>query len=100
VAKLLRELDAIHFFDDPEIAKQPSRYPPDASHNVIAATLGDKRQRIALWREPAPTTQPADRFEEIWSQARKLIADRVPKEGQAIEKIDERIFDVGRAPRK
>ena len=96
VDKLLKELDAIHFFDDPELAKSRP-VPVDASQRVMSARFGEKQQRISTWREP--TTQPADRFEEIWSEARRLISARVPKDGVAIEKLDERIFDIGRAAR-
>jgi hypothetical protein len=102
VEKLLKELDAIGVFDDPELTK-PRPMPVDAGQRVMAARLGQKQQRISTWREPAAaagTTQPADRFGQVWTQARKLIEQRVPKEGEPIEKIDQRIFDIARAARK
>ena len=101
VKKLAADLDALQFFTDEELNKQPNRYPPDASYTAVAATFGDKRQRLALWR--APTTQPADadRFVQLFIKARALINQlgESGEKGEPVETIDEKIFDVGRRPR-
>jgi hypothetical protein len=100
VKKLGADLDALKFYTDEELKKQPNRYPPDASYTAVAATFGEKRQRLALWR--APTTQPADadRFVQVFIKARALI-NRLGEgeKGELVETIDEKIFAVGRKPR-
>src|SRR5690242_11596569 len=50
VERLLKELDAIHFFDDPELSKARP-VPVDASRRVMCACFGEKQQRISTWRE-------------------------------------------------
>ena len=101
IKKLAADLDALKFFTDEELNKQPNRYPPDASYTAVAATFAEKRQRLALWR--APTTQPAeaDRFVQVFMKARALINQlgEASDKGEAVETIDEKIFDVGRKPR-
>ena len=96
IKQLAADLDALKFFTDEELKKQPNRYPPDASYTAVAAAFADKHQRLALWR--APTTQPADadRFVQIFVKARALIDKLGEAKGEPVEKIDERIFDVGR----
>ena len=96
VKKLAADLDAIEFFTDEELNKQPNRYPPDASYTAVAAAFADKRQRLALWR--APTTQPAeaDRFVQIFIRARALIDKLGEEKGEPVEKVDDEIFRVGR----
>jgi len=97
--KLAADLDALKFFTDAEINKQPSRYPPDASHTAVGAAFDDKRQRLALWR--APTTQPADadRFVQVFIKAREFINKLGAEQGEPVEEIDNAIFRVGQKPR-
>jgi hypothetical protein len=99
VKQLAADLDALKFFTDEELNKQPNRYPPDASYTAVAAAIADKRQRLALWR--APTTQPADadRFVQIFMKARAVIDKLGEEKGEPVEKIDERIFHVGQPKR-
>ena len=92
VDKLVKDLDAIHFFDDAEVNHHRTRYPPDAGHTVMAAESGDKRQRLALWRDP-----PKDRFGEVWTQARQRIEALKPADGKPLEaEIDPRVFQLAR----
>ena len=99
--QLAADLDALKFFTDEEINKQPYHYPPDASYTVVGASFADKRQRIGLWR--APTTQPADadHFVQVFMKARELInklGDSDAK-GEPVDEIDKAIFNVGEKPR-
>jgi hypothetical protein len=96
VDQLLADLDAMQFFTDEELKNHPNRYPPDASYTAVAAVAGDKRQRIAMWRPP--TTQPADadHFVTQFIKARKLIERLSETKGEPVEKIDERVFRLGR----
>ena len=94
IEKLLKDLDAIGFFDDAEVNRHRNRYPPDAAHTVIAAESGEKKQRLALWRDP-----PKDRFGEVWTEARKRLEALRPSEGKAVETIDQGIFHLARGVR-
>jgi hypothetical protein len=91
VEKLVKDLDAIGFFGDEEVNHHRNRYPPDAGHTVMAAESGEKKQRLALWRDP-----PKDRFGEVWTKARKLIEELRPAEGKPVEELDQRVFQLGR----
>jgi hypothetical protein len=96
VKSLAADLDALKFFTDEELKKQPNRYPPDASYTAVGAAFApDKVQRLALWR--APTTQPAnaDRFVQVFIKARALINKFGEEKGKPVETIDEGIFNVG-----
>lgn len=99
VKKLADDLDKMKFFSDEELNRHPNRYPPDASYTAVAAAVGDKRQRLALWR--APTTQPADadHFMKQFIAARTLINQLGDEKGEPVEKIDESVFSLGRKPR-
>jgi hypothetical protein len=95
VEKLINDLDAAGFFDDPDVNHHRNRFPPDAGHTVIAAESGGKAQRLALWRDP-----PADRFGEVWTAALRLIEQLKPaEEGAAVEKLDESVYQLGRKVR-
>ena len=94
VDKLLKDLDAIGFFDDAEVNRHRNRYPPDAGHTVIAAESGEKKQRLALWRDP-----PKDRFGEVWTKARQRLESLRPAEGRPLEELDQRIFHLARGVR-
>ena len=94
VDKLLKDLDEMKFFDDPEVNRQPSQYPPDASYFAVAADFGDKHQRLASWRDPPESG--GERFKKIFTASRKRIRAIVPAEGKPIEKFDESVYRVGR----
>ena len=94
VDKLLKDLDEMKFFDDPQISRQPNQYPPDASHFVVAADFGDKHQRLASWRDPPESG--GERFKEIFMASRKRIRAIVPAKGNPTEKFDQTVYRVGR----
>jgi hypothetical protein len=95
VDHLVAGLIAIGFFDDESLKNEPAR-PPDAGYTAVAAVAGDKHQRVALWRPP--TTQPAegDHYAAQFLKARKLIEQLAEGKGEPIDKIDERVFRLGR----
>jgi hypothetical protein len=95
VRHLLAGLSAIDFFTDDRLAKEPPR-PPDAGLTAVAATDGERSRRLALWR--APTTRPAeaDHYLERFVEARKRIEQFAGGTGEPVEKIDERVFRLGR----
>ena len=121
VTKLLASLKEVGLFDLPGGA----RFGPDASYTVIAADADGKRQWLGSWHDP-PTTRPRvhvgeggmsalapaqprpkhspeyARFLEVWSESRRLIESVVPeRHGKLLnEKLDDRVFDVGRERRK
>ena len=119
VEKLAASLKTVGFFEPTKV----SGFGPDASITVIAAQVGDQRQRMGSWHDP-PTTRPravfsehgisavppgeprpkpsADyqRFVEVWAESRRLIESVVPeRSGQPLDTLDEKIFRLGREPR-
>jgi hypothetical protein len=102
IKQLAADLDALKFYTDEQLNRQPNRYPPDASYTAVAASFGEKRQRLALWRAPATQPADADHFVKIFLKARALIDQLAEgaETGQAVETFDEKIFDVGRKPRR
>jgi len=115
VDELLRAIEAADFFNE----KRTAFYGPDASHTVLAARNGEKKQQIGSWHEPASTRsnlvidergmhslQPGEArpapsaqyatFLREWSATRKLIEGVVPAEGEPLQSLDPSVFEVGR----
>jgi hypothetical protein len=100
VTALLKALDALKFFTDPDLRARANRYPPDASHTGVGAVFGEQRQRLALWRAPATQPADADKFLQVFLHARRLIDDLAPAEGKPVNEVDPRVYDLGRPLRK
>ena len=116
VARLKQSLATVGLF---ELDRQ-AWYGPDASITVLAADLGEKRQRLGTWHEPARRDNPLlvidqrgiyalkpgevrpepspeyAKFLDVWSESRRLIESVVPKDGQPVTALDENVFKLGR----
>jgi hypothetical protein len=96
VETLKNDLVAMHFFDDPEVKKQPYLVPPDAGHIEIGAGFDDNVMLIATWREPPDGNAS---FQKLYAAAKKRLLATIPAEGKPVEKIDERVFRIGQRAR-
>lgn len=94
IEKLVHDLDEIGFFSDAEVNHHRNRYPPDAAHTVIAAEAGERRQKLALWRDP-----PKDRFGEVWKTAKVLVEALRQEDGKPLDDVDRAVFGLGRGVR-
>ena len=97
VEKLLKDLDDMQFFDDAEVNRQRHHLPPDAGSTNVAAKSGWKSQRLRSWQDPPNSDRP--RFNAVFVEAEKLIRAIVPEKGEEVQKIDERVYRLGRQPR-
>lgn len=119
IERLLSDLKPAGFFRE----KRTVNFGPDASYTVLAAQHGEDRQWIGSWHEPAReggksvvtergivSVQPGEKppepspeyqqFLKTWSDARRLVEGVVPAQGELLEALDARVFELGRAPRK
>lgn len=93
IEKIISDLAAGEFFtDDKEILKS-NTYPPDAGIYVIAVQTEQKTQRLVSWRNPPVGSNV--KYKEIFTNAEKMIRAAVPKNGEAAEEIDRRVFRMG-----